>query len=210
MAGRVWEFVQRGDAVLVDLREPHAFARGHPKGAVSLPYSHKGLAERLAVVLSRGTRVVLLAPDAATAAAGIEQLRGSLFQVLGLIEYSAWQKAGLPEESVREILVEDLAKVLLGQELTIIDVREPVEWETGHVPGALLVSLGRLRERLSTIPHAPPVALICESGVRSSTAASILQGAGFPEVANVPEGTRGYRQTGLLLEFPAPGAGVSP
>ncbi len=196
------ELSHRGEAVVVDLRRPAEFARGHPKSAINLPYSEKGLPARLAIVLPPGTPVMLLASEPATAAAGLAQLRTSQYPVLGLIEPGAWQEAGLAEESFPEIPIQTLAKAVPGRDLTILDVREPMEWETGHVPGALLVSLGNLRERLSSIPGDAPIAVICESGVRSSTAASILQAAGFSRVANVPAGTSGYRRAGLPLEFP--------
>lgn len=201
-AARVRELSQRREAVVVDLRRPAEFARGHPKGAINLPYSEKGLPDRLAVVLPPGTPVMLLAPEPAAAAAGLAQLRTSQYPVLGLIERGAWQEAGLPEESFPEVPIQTLAKAVPGRDLTILDVREPMEWETGHVPGALLVSLGNLRERLSSIPRDAPIAVICETGIRSCTAASILQAAGFSEVANVSEGTSGYRRARLPLQFP--------
>ncbi len=188
--------------MVVDLRTPAEFAHGHPQGAIGLPHSDKGLAERLAVILPPGTAIIVLASEPAAASSGLVQLRGSRYRVLGVIEPGVWREAGLPEESLPEIAVGALAKANPGHDLTILDVREPVEWDTGHVPGALLISLGSLRERLPTIPRSAPVAVICEAGVRSCTAASILQAAGFSKVANVPAGTSGYRRAGLPLEFP--------
>lgn len=200
--GQAWELVERGGAEVVDLRPPVEFARTHPKGAISLPYSPRGLADRLAVVLAPGTRIILLASERTAAIAAITQLKGSRYPVLGVLEGSAWEETERPKESLREVGVEQLANAVSGRDLTVVDVREPMEWETGHVPGAILVSIGNVRKRLSTIPRHPPVAVICESGVRSSTAASILQAAGFPGVANVSAGTSGYRRAGFPLAFP--------
>jgi rhodanese-related sulfurtransferase len=70
------------------------------------------------------------------------------------------------------------------------------------VPGALLISLGTLRGALPAVPRDQPIVTICEAGVRSSTAASILEAAGFTAVAHVPAGSSGYRRSGLRLEFP--------
>ena len=86
----------------------------------------------------------------------------------------------------------------------ILDVREPIEWEMGHVPGALLISLGDLREKINDVPSDKRIVVICEAGIRSSSAASVLLLEGFSNVAHVPEGTAGYRNAGLDLEFYTP------
>ena len=70
-------------------------------------------------------------------------------------------------------------------------------------PGALLVPLGRLRDAMVSIPRGRHVVTICEAGVRSCTAASLLSAAGFADVAHVPAGSAGYRRSGLPLAFPS-------
>lgn len=199
-AVRVAELVASGEAALVDLRPPADFARGHPRGALNVPFSARGLARRIRLVLPRGTGVVLLAPDAATAEAALGQLDDEL-PVRGVVEggAAAWRAGALPEDALAEVGVEELAR---AEALTVIDVREPIEWESGHVPGALLIPLGRLRHELARVPRERRAVVICEAGVRSSTGASILQAAGFSDVAHVPAGTAGYRRAGLPLAVP--------
>ncbi len=186
---------------MVDLRAPADFARGHPRGAVSLPFSAKGLSQRLAVVVKPRTPVSLLASEPEVASAALAQLRDG-YRVIGVIDGSAWPQAGLLEESLPDIPIETLADTAASGDLTILDVREPVEWETGCAPGAVLIPLGSLRERLEAVPRDTLVAVICEAGVRSSTGASLLQAAGFPTVATVSQGMSGYRRAGLPLVFP--------
>lgn len=186
---------------MVDLRAPADFACGHPRGAVSVPFSAKGLSQRLAVVIEPGTPVSLLASEPAVASAARNQLRDG-YRVIGVIDGSAWRQAGLLEESLPDIPIEALAETASSGDLTILDVREPVEWETGYAPGAVLIPLGSLRERLEAVPRDTLVAVICEAGVRSSTGASVLQAAGFPTVATVSEGMSGYRRGGLPVVFP--------
>ncbi len=186
---------------VVDLRAPDDFARSHPRGAVSLPFSAKGLSQRLAVVLEPGTPISLLACEPAVASAALAQLREE-YRVIGVSDDGAWRKAGQLEESLPDIPVQALAEPPPSVELTVLDVREPVEWETGHAPGAVLIPLGSLSGQLEAVPHDTLVAVICEAGVRSSTGASILQAAGFPTVATVSAGMSGYRRAGLPLVFP--------
>jgi hydroxyacylglutathione hydrolase len=119
-----------------------------------------------------------------------------------LIDINDSQHAGLCEESLPDIPVETLPETASSGDVTVVDVREPVEWETGFAPGAVLIPLGSMRERLDAVPRDTLVAVICESGMRSSTGASLLQAAGFTPVATVSEGMSGYRRAALPLVFP--------
>ena len=187
------------ELVLVDLRTPAEFAQGHPDGAINLPFSEKGLADRLAIVLEPGTRITLVSSESLITSTALGQLR-ERYRVACVMD-SNWREAGVPVKSLPDISIKALAESSPGGDLTIVDVREPVEWETGYAPGAVLVSLGRLRERLGAIPDQGPVGVICEAGVRSSTGASLLQAAGFTNVMTISEGMSGYRRAGLRLEF---------
>ena len=200
---RAWELVQIGEALIVDLREPSEFARGHPKGALSLPYSEKGLEDRLGVLLQPGSPVVLLAEAPGQAQSAVLQLQESAFPVVGVVGGSmmAWSDSDLPLEILAEVSVRQLAGAVPGGDTVVLDVREPIEWEMGHVPGAFLISLGTLRERRHELPLEAGMTVFCEAGIRSGSAASILQAEGFAGVVNVPEGTGGYRRAGLPLQF---------
>lgn len=195
---------ERGGAVLLDLRPPAAFAHAHAAGALSVPFSARGLAERVRIAIPPGVSVILVAPDEAIAAAAATQLGAASIDVRGVLGggMDAWLTAALPVAAVAEVGVEELSR--LGREVTVVDVREPLEWETGYVPGALRIPLGRLREEPPPAPRESRVVTICEAGVRSCSAASILASAGFTDVAHVPAGTSGYRQARLPLAFPAP------
>ena len=69
----------------------------------------------------------------------------------------------------------------------IVDVREPVEWNAGHVPGATLVPLADLPTRFEDeIPdRATPILLHCHSGARSARAAAYLAQRGYTDLANM-------------------------
>jgi hydroxyacylglutathione hydrolase len=200
---QAWELVQMEEALIVDLRRPSEFARGHPKGALSLPHSEKGLEDRLGVLLQPGSPVILLAETPRQTQSAVLQLQESAFPLVGVIEdtLNSWGNSGLPTEVLTEISVVQLADGLPGNDVIVLDVREPIEWATGHIPGALLISLSTLRDRLHELPLSAGITVICEAGVRSSSAASILQAEGFAAVVNVPEGTGGYRKAGLPLEY---------
>lgn len=69
----------------------------------------------------------------------------------------------------------------------IIDVREPAEYDSGHVEGAINIPPAELMARspkLNDIPKDAPIVLYCISGSRSNVSAHILQGMGYTNITN--------------------------
>ena len=77
----------------------------------------------------------------------------------------------------------------------VIDVREPQEYVTGHVPGAQLIPLGTVAANVGTIKGAGTVYVICASGNRSRTAAKTLIDAGL-DALSVQGGTAAWVAAG--------------
>ena len=100
---------------------------------------------------------------------------------------------------IQEIDVDTLES--LSAETMMLDVREPEEYEHGHVPGALNLPQADLASRLDELPRHRPLALICRSGARSLRAAQFLRQVGFEQVANVQGGTEAWRTAGKPLAF---------
>ena len=78
----------------------------------------------------------------------------------------------------------------------VIDVREPFEYTSGHVPGARLVPLGTVQHAARELPGDRPVYVVCASGNRSRTAASWLAQMGF-DARSVAGGTAAWSGAGL-------------
>ena len=78
---------------------------------------------------------------------------------------------------------------------TVLDVRNPDEYETVHVTGAVLIPLGELAERQAEIPDADPLYVICAVGGRSLTATKALVEAGYAAIS-VAGGTNGWIERG--------------
>lgn len=73
----------------------------------------------------------------------------------------------------------------------VLDVRNPDEYEDGHVPGAALIPLGELEDRLDEVPVADPLYVICAAGGRSLRAAKFLAASGRQAIS-VAGGTKGW------------------
>ncbi len=77
----------------------------------------------------------------------------------------------------------------------VIDVREPFEYVGGHVPGAQLMPMGQVPQRVAELPTSEPVYVICASGNRSLTVSSWLRSRGV-SAYSVAGGTGGWRAQG--------------
>jgi rhodanese-related sulfurtransferase len=86
-----------------------------------------------------------------------------------------------------------------SQGVLLVDVREPDEYAQGHAPGATLIPLGQLEQRLAELGSRKdrPIALICRSGSRSGKAQVLLEKAGFTKAVNVEGGMNAWTQAGL-------------
>ena len=93
-----------------------------------------------------------------------------------------------------DISPEDLHRRLLaGDDLQLVDVREEMEFDYCHLPGSLLVPLDELPRRAAEIRTEGPVVMICHHGVRSAHATAYLrQHLGRPNVLNLRGGVAAW------------------
>jgi rhodanese-related sulfurtransferase/transcriptional regulator with XRE-family HTH domain len=104
---------------------------------------------------------------------------------------------------VRRIAAREAQELVAHGGVDVVDVREPHEWATGHVPGARLVPLGQLRADPDAAHLGARVLFVCERGGRSLQAAELAQARGLAEVYSLDEGTAGWRAAGLPIVQPA-------
>ena len=82
----------------------------------------------------------------------------------------------------------------------VLDVRQPLEWADGHVPGAAHIHIAELPTRLGELAGpAEPVYVYCRTGHRTAMAASLLDAAGIPAVL-VDGGFPDWMAAGLPYE----------
>ncbi len=80
-------------------------------------------------------------------------------------------------------------------ELPVLDVREPHEWEAGHIDGAVHVPLGELSDRLGEVPSGRQLLVTCKAGGRSAKAVEFLVAQGYDAV-NLDGGMLDWAQAG--------------
>ena len=89
------------------------------------------------------------------------------------------------ENSYQSISQEDAKQMMDEQEVVILDVREQDEYDSGHIPGAVLLSVGAINEdtAAAVIPEKESIVRVyCRSGNRSKTASLALAELGYTEI----------------------------
>lgn len=121
---------------------------------------------------------------------------GLIIIVAGFIIYRAVNSQ--PTVYPAEISVAQAAEKR-DQGAFILDVREPSEWVQFHIPGATLIPLGDLPNRLNEVPKDREVVVVCRTGHRSAQGRDILLNAGFTKVTSMAGGVTQWQAQGLAI-----------
>jgi rhodanese-related sulfurtransferase len=96
----------------------------------------------------------------------------------------------------REVNVEQVADALSKDSHTLVDVREPDEWQDGHIHGAVHIPMSELGARATALPRDKPIYTMCHSGSRSLYAINALEQAGFPGAKSLAGGIVAWARAG--------------
>jgi hydroxyacylglutathione hydrolase len=171
------------------VRAGEQFDETHIPGSVSIPIAHAGFGSKLAWLAKRDQDVIFLGEDDADArtardralAVGIRNLGGFLGGGI-----ASWKRERSELAQIERITVEELA--LRPDEAQILDVRERSEWESGHIEGSVFTPWHDLDDLPADLDLSRPVAVMCASGQRAGTAASLLARRGLGGVVHVVGG----------------------
>jgi rhodanese-related sulfurtransferase len=87
-----------------------------------------------------------------------------------------------------------VARRARGEDLTLLDVREPWELAVARIDGALHIPMAEIPGRLAELDPAKPVVVLCHSGMRSARVGHFLESRGFATVANLTGGIDAWSQ----------------
>ncbi len=178
---------QRSGAVVVDARDDVTFAAGHLRGSVNVGLGGR-FAEYAGQVMRPGTPIVLITPDGHEAEALVRLARIGFDQVVGALANPVATFIAHPEavERLSRLSAEALrGRIGTVAGLVLIDVRNPGEVAHGTVPGARVISLGALLDRLGELDPTAPTVVFCAGGYRSAIASSLLRSHGFSDVSDL-------------------------
>lgn len=192
-------------SLVVDARTPEAFGAGHIPGAV-----FAGLGPNFTTWMGwlapyDRDVVLILADDAQYDEARTELRRIGVDRVAGFLAggMGAWTAAGRAVRVLPQMTVHELARRRThGDDLAVLDVRGDDEWQGGHIAGATHRFAGEITQgAMPPLSDDQPAAVVCGSGYRASVAASILEGRGYSNLANVIGGMEAWEAAGLPEEM---------
>ena len=198
-AGRAREAIEKGACVL-DVRTPGEYGDAHVPGAINVWIDSPQFSSRVGWFVPPEHPVLLVAAgptDLARAAHGLARI--GLDEISGYLQWGMtdWKNQGLAVESVPQITVHDLATLREERpDLVVVDVREPFEWDEGHIEGAVHLPMGEAVRRLAEVPRDRPKAVLCAGGLRSSTVISALARQGIGHWFNVSGGMTAWLKAG--------------
>jgi rhodanese-related sulfurtransferase len=95
-------------------------------------------------------------------------------------------------EGYKNVSTEEAKKLIENNEVVVLDVRTPEEFQGGHIPSATLIPLQELENRLNEIDKEKGYLVVCRSGNRSAQASEILTSNGFSTIYNMTGGMNNW------------------
>ncbi|MGE4421339.1 MAG: rhodanese-like domain-containing protein [Pseudodesulfovibrio sp.] len=190
-------------AVVVDVRDAAAYAGYHIPGSLNIGFE-PSLANWVGMTVEPDADILLVVDTRDD----YERMRIELHRIgydniLGYLSggIQAWVYSGRPVDS----LAIDSAQVLQniqeeGKKISLIDVRTPVEWENGHIPGARHIPLVDILDGKFDLDEDTHHLLYCAAGYRANIAASYLQKHGYWDVRSLAGGYIAWSRAGFKTE----------
>lgn len=192
LSPRQVELKRTEGALIVDVRTDQQFDEAHIADSVCIPMLRAGFGSKLAWVGDPNREIVFVGRDDAdgraaaqlAVAIGMRRLAGFLGGGM-----TSWRQEGRPTDQIERVAVKDLAARLeQDPETQLLDVRAQGEWDAGHIPNSSLKTWHDITEFPEGMDAKRPIAVICGSGQRAATGASLVARLGAQRVIHIVEG----------------------
>ncbi|MGD2072897.1 MAG: rhodanese-like domain-containing protein [Candidatus Thorarchaeota archaeon] len=198
---KVESHMEEGVQVL-DVRNPSSFSGAHIPGSYNV--WEEGVPLFAGWVLAYDSPIIIIDEDTGTvpdilmylARIGYDSIAGHLAG-----GFSSWYKSGRPLNTVSTWSVHDL-ETALDTDIFLLDVRERSNWnEDGFIEGAHNIFVGEIADRLEEIPQNNHTVIYCDSGFKTSIAASILKKNGYEHITTVLGGMAAWKNAQYPVNF---------
>jgi hydroxyacylglutathione hydrolase len=189
---------------VVDTREAARFREGAIPGTINIPGGRTFTMwagsllpydQELYLLVDEGkTDVMELARD--LAGIGLDRISG----YFGMEALEFWSSRQGELQRIPSITLAELRRRLERDGLMVLDVRDPGEWNAGHIPGSRNIPVGRLEQRLRDLPRRGTMVVHCQTGPRAALAASLLRARGFSDVQLFVSGFAEWRAAAQPVE----------
>jgi hydroxyacylglutathione hydrolase len=187
----------RLDVAVLDTRSRQAYFTGHLAGSIlaELDYQFCSIAGSY---VAEGTPIYLLVDEARLDEAVRALVRVGLDRIVGYLTPAVLAEFARGGGRLRATETIDMAQLearRVGGQAHVLDVRGGVEFEAGHIPGAIHVAHTRVPLSLDTLPRDRPLLVQCNSGARAAAVVSLLERHGF-QAADVDDLFANYHRAG--------------
>lgn len=196
--------LQNKELQLLDTRGMLDFAGGHIPGSVNIGHDPV-MSLWGGWILDPKRPIALVLPrDQAAAEASAWLSRVGLAES-GTVALQggmkAWIDAGLDYDDFETMSVHQVRSTFPSTAMQLLDVRQPSEWDQGHIEGASYLFLPEIPKRLAELDVKNPVIVYCGNGYRASIAASLLRREGF-DARSVPGSYTAWVAAGFPVKHP--------
>ncbi|MFN2339679.1 MAG: rhodanese-like domain-containing protein [Halanaerobium sp.] len=176
------EAMEAEDTYIIDLRMEVSYASAHLPGSISIPLQN--LPSYVGWFIPVGAKILLVTEGEYPAEAIKHLYRTGYDNILGYLKGGLinWHMAGKKSEAIETVTVDQLCTMLdtEPEDRFILDIRPEAEREEeGEIQEAEAIHLTQLPEHYAELPQDKPLYIFCGSGLRSMTAASLLENEGF-------------------------------
>lgn len=177
-------------ALLLDTRNSDQFAEGFIPNSINISLDGDFAPWVGAMIPGVDQQILLITNDGTHEESLIRLSRVGYDGTIGYLDdgYEAWRDSGKEVDQVDRITPAELEQRIAKDDIIVIDVRKPSEYDSEHVLAAKNVSLAEINQQLSEFPKDKEFAIHCQSGYRSMLAASILKARGWENFKEVPGG----------------------
>jgi len=205
--------------VLLDVRQPEEFAQGYIEGAINIPLRQLG--QNLDQI-PRDRPIVAICGSGHRSTIAMVALQMLGYQDVKSLEggMTVWNAVQAPSDefysmeavldSYLSSLPEDWGLVSGEQALDgqpfLVDVREPDEYASGFIEGAVNIPIRQLAQQLTALPGLDQkILVVCGSGTRSAIGMAALQLLGYQDVTSLAGGMKAWKEAGLpVVTEPVP------
>lgn len=187
--------------VILDVRNADEYGAAHVPESLNVGLGGQ-FASWAAILIADEAPIVIVASDEKQAEEAVMRLaRVGIETVAGFLKdgIAAWTSAGFEAAKVEQISVDEMNN-LLAEDMQFVDVRRAGEFESGHAPKTVNLTLSDLHKLTDNLDRSRPTYVICQGGYRSSAATSILEQKGFEKIYNISGGTAAWMKAELETE----------
>jgi len=184
----------------IDTRSPEHFLEMHIPRTISLSLPNMGLLSGWSLNSDSSISLILEHKNDLVDAWSY-LVRVGLDNIVGFLKdgLSSWPAQEFAFETIPQVSLESLQERIAGDTIHVLDVRESHEFENEHIPNSQNLPLTQIGIGKMDEFNEGTTAIMCPSGFRSTTAASLIRRAGFNDVVVPLEGLKGWRKKGYPL-----------